>query len=136
MIEINVNPSARELRRFAWVAVVALPAIGFLLWLRGASVAFAGTLAVVALALPVIAAARPRSLRVFYVGLLMATAPIGWLVSHLMMAIFFYLVLTPMAVLWRLLGRDVLAIRRPETATSYWYVRSHEPRLETYFRQS
>ena len=56
-----------------------------------------------------------------------AAFPIGWVVSHALMAAIYYLVITPMAVAMRLLGRDPLDRRFDRDATTYWVRASKSP---------
>jgi hypothetical protein len=50
--------------------------------------------------------------------------PIGWTVSRVLLAVLFYGLFTPLAVLFRLMRRDLLVLRRPEEQESYWV---HKP---------
>ena len=61
--------------------------------------------------------------------------PIGWTVSLLLLALVYYAVFTPIAVVFRLIGRDALVLRRQPDAASYW--REHEAPADVrrYFRQ-
>jgi len=136
LIEINRNPSPRELRQFAgiwWPLFCAL--VGGLVWhkLGEQNIAIGiwsagGVLAVLGLAVP--AAIKP-----VFVGLLYVTFPIGWLVSHLLLALTFYLVITPIGLLMRLLGRDPMTRRLDRQAKSYWTPREKPPNVERYFKQ-
>jgi len=65
-----------------------------------------------------------------------ATRPLGALISHLMLAVIFYLVITPLAVVLRLFGRDALALRSDAASPSYWSARARDDDLGRYFRQS
>jgi hypothetical protein len=62
--------------------------------------------------------------------------PIGWTVSHLMLAVILYLVITPVGLVMRLCGYDPMERRFDRSATSYWV--AHNPGGDTrrYFRQS
>jgi fatty acid desaturase len=51
--------------------------------------------------------------------------PIGWVLSHLVLAIAYYLVLTPMGWLMRLVGHDPMHRAFDQRAASYWV--SHDP---------
>ena len=66
---------------------------------------------------------------------MIAAFPIGWTVSRLMIAIVFYLVITPIASVFRLVGRDLLKRRRRDTP-SYWSRKSTPTDAATYLRQS
>jgi hypothetical protein len=64
------------------------------------------------------------------------TAPLAWAVSHLVLAIVYYVIITPIALTMRLFGRDKLERRFDAAADSYWI--AHPPHKSTarYFRQS
>src|SRR6185295_8198865 len=61
----------------------------------------------------------PRALRPVFVGWMIAVFPIGWLVSHALLAVVFYGVFTPLSLAFRALGRDALRRQRSNDA-SYW----------------
>jgi Saxitoxin biosynthesis operon protein SxtJ len=79
---------------------------------------------------------RPRAIRPVFTTALMLTAPIGWVVSRLLLAAIFFIVITPLALLFRLLGRDALSRRRNMNARTYW--RKREPPSDplSYLHQS
>ena len=79
--------------------------------------------------------ARPSTLRWIYTGWMAAAFPIGWTVSRVMLASFFYAVVTPLALVFRLKGRDVLRLRRRQKA-SYWMVKTGARDVNEYFRQT
>lgn len=66
----------------------------------------------------------------------LVTLPIGMVVSELAMLLIYFAVFTPMAILFRLLGRDALQRRFEPAATSYWVPRNQPSGPEQYFRQS
>jgi len=63
------------------------------------------------------------------------TYPIGSIVSHILMALMFYGVITPVGLLMRLFGRDPMQRAFDRSAASYW--EPHDPSAEPgrYFRQ-
>jgi hypothetical protein len=67
--------------------------------------------------------------------MMVGLSPIGWVISHVILAVIYYLVLTPIGLLLRAAGRDLLARRRDPTAESYWIDRGAKPEVERYFRQ-
>jgi len=52
------------------------------------------------------------------------THKIAGVVSYLLLAILFFLVFTPVAIFFRLIGRDALKLSVKEGASSYWTARS------------
>jgi len=76
----------------------------------------------------------PSLVRVIYTTWMMAAFPIGWLVSRVVLAIVFYLLFTPFAFVFRLMGRDALRLRKPR-AQSYWLPYDDARKPDEYFRQ-
>jgi hypothetical protein len=62
---------------------------------------------------------------------------LGQLLGPLMLWISFYALMTPLALIMRLLGTDILRLRRDAHAASYWIPRDPPgPRPESMTRQS
>jgi hypothetical protein len=145
MIEIDWHPTPRQLRGFGLTTTVFAGAIGaWAFWGRslfgfdlsdaGADGAAAGLwcLAGAGLALGL---AAPRLLRPLYVVLTVITIPIGFVVSWAVLLAVFALVLTPVGLLLRLLGRDLLKRRLEPEAETYWVDHPQPPTPDRYFRQ-
>ena len=64
-----------------------------------------------------------------------AVYPIGWTVSHLALAVVYYLVVTPIGLLMRLFGRDPMRRKFDPSATTYWQPHESPDEPERYFRQ-
>jgi hypothetical protein len=80
--------------------------------------------------------AVPALGRRIYVGWMLAAAPIGWTISHLVLSIVYYGVLTPIGLLMRLFGRDPMQRRMDRSGSgSYWIERSKKSESWRYFRQ-
>ncbi len=80
-------------------------------------------------------AVRPLR-RPLYALWMTLTTPIGWAVSHLVLAVVYFGIITPIGSLMRLFGRDALERRLEPEAQSYWV--AHDPGGDTgrYLRQS
>ncbi len=68
-------------------------------------------------------------------GWMEATAPMGWTVSCLVLGITWYLVITPIGLVMRLLRRDPLRLKRDSSASTYWVDHSMPSETSRYFRQ-
>ncbi len=136
VIEVNRNPSRRELNQFGviWLIFFLLVAA----WLRfklGSPLA-AAALAGAAVAVPAAGWALPAFMRTVYVGLSYLAWPIGFAVSHVLLATVYYLLVTPIGLIMRAVGYDPMHRRFEPKARSYWIERDEggrEPR--SYFRQ-
>jgi hypothetical protein len=145
MIEVNWNPPARQLRSFGWICLVAFGALGG--WLRFRKTLFGfdfqpETAARIALILwgiaalsAVLALLAPRALRPLHVLLTAISLPIGLVISHVLMALLYYGLFTPMALVFRLMGRDALERRFDREAASYWKKRKPVADSSQYYRQ-
>jgi hypothetical protein len=137
LVEINWNPEKNELRKFGLIAVVALGAAGIILrFVFGAAGIWAVLLGAAGLCIFIITLVWCRAGRIIYLGLTFAGLPIGFVISVLLMAAFYFFVLTPVGLVFKLLGRDILARRFEPDAPTYWTPRQHTDDPERYFHQS
>ena len=74
-------------------------------------------------------------MRALYVGWMVALFPIGWLVSNLILAAIFFLVITPIGALASLVGRDRLQLKFDPSRHSYWTRYDPDDEPERYFQQ-
>jgi hypothetical protein len=134
MIEINRNPTPRQLRQFAVLCVVFCGVAGLLLhraghegaalavWLGGGALGLAGL-------------AAPATIRPVFIGMSLAAYPIGWVISHVLIVAIWVLVITPIALLLRARGKDLLEQRFDAGRPSYWTPREADRPPERYLRQ-
>jgi hypothetical protein len=136
MIEINRNPSRRELRLFGfvWLGFFLLVAGG--VWLKLHSPALTASLACVAVVVPMLGWAASSFMRAIYVGMSYIAWPIGFVVSHVLLGAVYYLFLTPIGLIMRATGYDPMRRRFDQKLRSYWIERDTDERDQrSYFRQ-
>ena len=136
VIDPHLRPSPGELRWFgailgaffgllgafvAWRAESA--SSGMIVWLLGAGL------------IVLYYAVRPLR-RPLYALWMTAVSPIGWLTTRVLLGAVYYLVVTPMGLVARALGRDALARRFEPTAHTYWIEEKPVSEPARYFRQS
>jgi hypothetical protein len=134
LIRINRNPSGRQLLTFAGAWVLALGAAGLGCWLRGRRGAAEAIWALGA-AVPLCGLADRRALRAAFLGLSYLTYPVGYAVSHAVLAAAYYAVLTPIGLTMRLLGHDPLSRGFDPARGTYWTERKGPRPPESYFKQ-
>jgi hypothetical protein len=117
--DIPWRPTARTLRQFAglWLLFV-----GALAWRCGAAAGSAAgvALAVAAVGVGVGGLLAPRLVRPLFLGLTIATLPVGWLAARLLLAALYYVLFTPVGFLFRLCGRDALQLQPRPGRSTYW----------------
>ena len=124
LIEFKKNPSHRDLAWFGALLILFLGAVGGLLWLKTGSLAVAAVPWGIASLVAPLYYVVPTVRRPLYLAWMYATLPIGWLVSYSLLAVLFYLIITPIGLTMRLLGRDPLQ-RRFDLATQSYWTRHH-----------
>ena len=139
MIKLNLNPEPHIIRQFAWFAVVGMGLIGMLALKLSVGFewdhpVFLGALALGGLQLLLFLIGVPFLSRALYIGLSVAFIPIGFVLSHVLLAGGYYLVLTPIALVFRLTGRDVIGKKLDANAKSYWHERSGNRPAASYFK--
>lgn len=136
MIQIDWNPSRRQLRQFAWACPVGFTLIGVMLRNVGAREWWWWPATGLALGLVLLGVGlvRPLALRPIYAAALAIAMPIGWVISNLLVAVFFFLLITPLALLFRAIRRDALSLRARGAAT-HWHVRPPNDDPRSYYRQ-
>ena len=136
LIEVNWRPNNKQLRGFGKIALIALAVISLVLYLvKGLEVRWALAIAAVGLAIFVSSLISLRLTRAIYLGLVAATLPIGLVVSFVLLTAFYFLLLTPLAFVFRLTGRDPLRRKFDSGAQSYWLKHRPPQGPERYFRQ-
>lgn len=135
LIRIHKNPSRGQLLVFAAGWLVCFGMLSGMAFDRTGSALASGVLGTVAVLIPAVGLFVPGVLRVVYLGMMWATFPIGWVVSHLILAIVFYLVMTPIGLLMRLVGYDPMNRRFDPDAETYWLPRESKDDAERCFRQ-
>jgi len=136
LLELKRDPTLREVRQFARIWLPAFCAV-LATWavLRWQAWPVAGTLVAIALLGVVVEWARPRWMMALFLGWMWASFPIGWLVSHILMGLIYYLVITPIGLIMRTVGRDPLSRRFEPEAETYWTRREPPTDTNHYFRQ-
>jgi hypothetical protein len=144
LIELQRDPDLATLRRFGAIAFAVFAGLGTsaaleVLWFAGGLGSARVPLSVLLFAIGALAGAssivRPRANRVLYVTLSALAYPFGFVVSYCVLLVLFFLVLTPIGLVLRSLGRDPLARALQRDLPSYWVAaRGPAPRAR-YFRQ-
>ena len=144
LLVVNLHPTRRDLRQFGVIALVAFGLLGaWILWrgtlfgvdLSAAARTIAYVLWGVGVVSGIFSVVAPAANRPLYVMLIVLTYPIGFVVSHVILAVIFYGMITPIGLVFRLAGRDALRRKFEPDAASYWIAHRRPDSVERYFRQ-
>lgn len=128
---VKWHPDARELRRFAVAMLIGFTVLGSLAAWRASGVS-TGTIVLWSVGVFLaIAAFVPRLNRLAYLAVYLPTSIIGYVVSHVILALMFFFVITPLGIILRLLGKDFLQQQRQKQWRPVKDVKSED----SYYRQ-
>lgn len=135
VLELKLDPSKRDLKAFGWMLLVFVALFGGLIgWRFEAWTAAKWIWMVGGVVWGLYTAILPMR-RPLYVGWMYAAFPIGWTISHILLGIVFYLVITPIGLGLRLFGNDPMHRRFEPDAASYWVRRPPVKDVKRYYRQ-
>ena len=136
MITIQWNPERKQLRQFAGIWFPAFCAlVGWSIarktghW-HEVEIGWA-----IAIIISIAGLAFPPLIRPLFVGLILLTYPIGWVVSHVLLGAIFYGIVTPIGLLLRATGHDSLDLKMPQ-GPSMWKRSVGKTDGASYLRQS
>jgi hypothetical protein len=132
LLELNLQPSDRQLRQFGLLSLVLIPLIA---WLWTASLTVLVWATGVGLILCGLGLWRPSLLKPVFLGLIILTLPIGLVVGELAMLLIYFGLFLPMAIVFRILGRDTLQRRPMPEKSTFWQPRPRPAGSRSYFRQ-
>lgn len=115
----EATPASRELRRFGIVLALALVAVfaGLLPWLFGHTRPWWPW--PVAATLVALAGVSPRLLAPVHRGWMVVGHAFGWVNSRILLAAVFFLIIAPLGLMLRMLGKNPITRRPDADAPSY-----------------
>jgi hypothetical protein len=136
LIEINWYPKRKELRNFGVIALIASAVIPLLLYLlKGLEVQWVLIICCVGFIIFLSSIISAKISRIIYLSLILLTLPIGWIISFILLALFYFLLITPIGFIFRLVGRDPLCRKFDSAVDSYWLPRRPPDSNDRYFHQ-
>jgi hypothetical protein len=143
LVALDLSPDDKKLKHFGFIALFAFALLAALAWYeRGMFSSLGEHKALIATALiaagglsALLSLAWPRGNRPLYVGLVVVSYPIGYVMSYVLLGLLFFGVIAPIGALMRALGKDPLERRYDKNAKTYWSdARPARPKSD-YFRQ-
>jgi hypothetical protein len=137
MLDFDWKPDAKKLRQFSaiWLAGFGLMGAAAA-WKTGA---WTGTtplvLWAIAAGIGFLGLAAPKAVRPVYLAWTAAGLVIGTVISYLLLAVIYFGLFTPLALVFRLMGRDALRRRWDARAQTYWMPYDRPKSPSRYFDQ-
>ncbi|MBI3413743.1 MAG: hypothetical protein HY043_00255 [Verrucomicrobia bacterium] len=122
----QLQTGERELRKFGLLVGGVLVGLGllflfrhkartpYLVWPGGVLIFFGVVL--------------PRALKWIYVAWMGLALVLGFVMAHVILTLFFFLVILPIGLVARAVGKDFLSLKLDRAAESYWLRRDNKPK--------
>ncbi len=144
LVDLNLRPDAKQLRRFGYGALVGFGLLAVLAWrqagmfasgLGEARLPLVGVFVGLAAISILFSFVAPRANLPLYLVLTIVTYPIGFVMSYVILGVLFFGVFGGVALAMRVLRRDPLQRKYDRNAKSYWSEARRLRPHESYFRQ-
>jgi hypothetical protein len=133
--EIPFDPSPRVLRQFAGAWLVFFGALSLYHGLARGHPRLGLALGAASVVVGALGLLRPAAVRWLFVGWMIVAFPVGWMISQVMLILLFYGMLTPVALFFRLRGRDLLHRKPASDQATFWTDKETPRDVRRYFRQ-
>jgi hypothetical protein len=114
----EISYSRRDVRKTGFAVGVVLGLLGCFLWWHGS--AYYSYFLIASVALLALSVVAPTILKPFHCVWMTVAVVLGWIMTGVILTLFYYLVFTPIALIARLLGRNVLKMKFEKSASTYW----------------
>jgi len=136
LVSVNWNPSSKDLTVFRILSAVAGVLLAIVFYALGdADPRWCIAIITVGAGIALSGFVSLRLTRCLYIGMVAVTLPIGFVFSVVLLAVVYYGLLTPLGLVFRLMGRDALRRRFDPEARSYWVSHPQTRRVDRYFQQ-
>jgi len=122
----NINTSKKDIRSFGITTGIILLIVSAVLLYHNKELY--QSLAIIASAFIGLGIILPVLLKPAYLVWMTFSAILGWVMTRVILSIVFYLIMTPIGLITRLLGEDFLALKRKDS-NSYWNYRDSSKEL-------
>jgi hypothetical protein len=123
----QLKTGPRDLRKFGLVVGGVFAVLGlFFLWRHKSFYPWFLTPGIV---LVVAGAIVPRALKYVYIAWMAMAFVFGFVMAHVILTLFFFLVITPIGLIARISGKDFLQLKLDKSGSSYWS--PHERKIKS-----
>ena len=122
----NIPNSNKDIRSFGiTIGIILFIISGLLMYYNKESYQIIGIIASTFIGLGFI---TPIILKPIYFAWMVFAAILGWVMTRVILSLVFYLIITPISLITRLIGEDFLSLKNIES-DSYWNYRDHSKEL-------
>ena len=126
------EPTERQLKQFALILPLAIGLTG---WLTGVPSLPTSLAAIAAATLALVGQRQPLVVRPVFITATLIALPFGLVLREVVLLCVYFGLVTPIGILFRLLGRDALERRIDRSADSYWRKKESPRAPSSYLRR-
>ena len=120
----NIKTGKKDLRSFGVTfGIIFLIIAGFLYYKEKDSfqlfIYLAGSFSCLGIILPIM-------LKPFYMVWMIFAVILGWFMTRVIISLLYYIIITPIGLLLRIIGKDLLDLKEKKNKKSYWNIRNSE----------
>ena len=134
LVQVNWNPTDRQLRQFGVIGLFAFPLVAWI-WAGGDSTTV-GVFSAIGLIAAGLGMFCPVALKPVFLLLTLLVLPVGMLISEVTLLLVYFAVFLPIGLALKLVRRDPLQLLFDKHAQTYWQTKKRPSGLQSYFRQS
>ena len=123
----KIESSPKKLLEFGFLVGGVLCALGILFWWRGK--AAYPYFFISGIMLVITGAVLPVALKPLQKAWMTLAILMSWVMTRVFLSVLFYLAITPIGLIMRLTGKDILDLRIDPSKSSYWKIRPQTPRV-------
>ena len=136
IIEVNWNPNKKELNIFITaIALVLLVLISMLCVFKKLDIKWCVLFYCLAATIFIISVIFNKIAKIIYRIFVTAGLPLGYIISFVLMGLFYFLIITCFSIVFRIIGRDPLYRNFDLNMDSYWSPHESTDDTKRYFSQ-
>ena len=128
----NINTRKKDIRSFGYTIGIILLFISLILFYYNIEL-YMG-FSIVALVFIILGILFPLSLKPIYLIWMIFAVLLGWLMTRIILTLLFYIILTPIGLVTKLLGEDFLSLKNKRD-NSYWNNRDIQADLNKNYKK-
>ena len=128
----NINTRKKDIRSFGYTIGIILLFISLILFYYNIEL-YTG-FSIVALVFIILGILFPLSLKPIYLIWMIFAVLLGWLMTRIILTLLFYIILTPIGLVTKLLGEDFLSLKNKRD-NSYWNNRDIQDDLNKNYKK-
>ena len=125
----NLDVNTKSLRKFGLSVGAVFCILALWMFLKNHFPLALSILGIVGVLLMVMALTIPKALKEIYKVWMGMAFAIGWVVSRIILAILFFLVVTPIGFIAQLFGKEFMDIRKNKRRNTYWIERNERKKI-------